>query len=424
MAAIILIAALIFGGAFVTFRRRDKLKYTNRWRAPRVSIYLGLILVSTRWADTPGGALAFLSMFALLAVDITLGHEANKRSEGQVDLTLRQEVNTAWINFCITAKYGAKNLRALLAPHGWRIKINYDSKAIEFILNIIDRGKRSTLLLFVIIYGSTIVIAILLILGLGILGLTWVASDDSSKALLLRRLGGGLLVVYGPFVTATWLASCVLVGVFGMLFGRHGAAREGLRLFTYFAGATGVGAAMGLVAGVLSPAAWSLVRTWGVFDSMLTQNPAISGDLALTCSSLGVVFGALFGMYLSLRKYNKSISNLIYREVATFGVIAISAWLISLLEAMSPEEMLRLVVRESSNLSADECDSYQDLKGLDVPDATNCMNLSDPSFFGDAGDILMVIIVSVAILGVGALLVGFLCRLFRSNTNVSMREDR
>lgn len=424
MAAIMLMATLILGGAFVIFLRRGKLKYTNRWRAPRISIYLGVILVSIRWADAAGGGLVLILVLVLLVADITLGNEANKHFEDKVDLTLRQEVETAWGNFCTTIKYGARNLMMLLAPNGWGVKINYDNRIVEFILHVVDRGKKSTLFLFVIMYGSVTAVAILLILGFGILGLTWVASDESTNALILRRLGGGLLVIYGPFVAATWLVSCVLVGVFGMLIGWRRAAREGLRLFTYFAGATGVGAAVGLVSGVLSPAVWNLVKTWAVFDSMLTKNPAISGDLALTCSSLGIVFGALFGMYLSLRKYNRPISNLVYREVSTFGVIGISAWLVSLLEEVSPEEMLRLVLRESSDLNKRECAAYQDFEGLDMPDAAKCMNMSDPSFFGDATDIFMLIVWTVAILGVLALVVGFFGRLVRSDADADVNISK
>ncbi|MFP3802841.1 hypothetical protein, partial [Paraburkholderia sp. SIMBA_027] len=75
------------------------------------------------------------------------------------------------------------------------MKINYDNRIVEFILHVVDRGKKSTLFLFVIMYGSVTAVAILLILGFGILGLTWVASDESTNALILRRLGGGLLVI-------------------------------------------------------------------------------------------------------------------------------------------------------------------------------------------------------------------------------------
>lgn len=418
MTAILLIAALVLGGAFVVFRRRSKLMYTNHWRAPRISIYIGLILVAVRWSGIPVVDLTVLFLLVLTVGDIALGHEARKQFKVRKDLTFLQEIEAAWASVRATMKYGIRNVKSLLAPQGWGVNVNYENRAIKVISNMIDRSEKSTLFLIVIMYGSMFVLAILLVIGAGILSLTWVAADDSADALFLRKIGSSLLLIYGPYVTAVWLVSCILVGVFSMFLGRHRAIRERLQLFTYFAGATGVGAAVGLVAGILSPGVWNLVKSWGVFDSMLTQSPAISGDLALTCSSLGIIFGAIVGMYCSIRKYNRPVSNLVYREIATFGSIGFSAWVISLIKAVSPEEMLSLVLRKSSNVTVEECALEQNLKGVDVSDAARCMNLSDPSFFGSAADVFVFTLWVAGILGLCALILGFFRRLMQPESVV------
>lgn len=416
--AIAVISALIIGGLLVIIKRRNLLKYTNCWRVPRLSIYLGILFAAMRWLDTYLGGLVSACVLLLLFLDLMLGYYARGRDGIREYMTLGQEARSAAVCIWQTLKFGVLHIASLLAPRGWKIELNPNSKSVRVVKRIVDWSRNSTVALFVLIYGGVFVLAILMLSLFGVLGLTWVAANGSEEAAALRQMGSILLMLYGPFIATSWLVSCVIVGVFGTLVGNRENAVRLPSLFAYFAGATGFGAAMGLLAGVLSPAAWNLVKYWQIFDSLISGSPPISGDLALACSSLGIVIGALAGMYLSLRRSAWNISNLIYRELAVFGPVVMGALIARWLKPVSPDEMLRLILRESVGVSAKDCAAGEKFEALKAPDVAFCLDSANTSFFVGGAEMMWAIFWVALLLGVVSLGTVFVGRLLvKSDTS-------
>lgn len=376
-AAVVLIGLGVWG----VIKRVGTLKYTNNWRGPRLLIYGGAFLAGSILPTGPFYLLVVGGVIVFFIADFTIGVLVSRSVDWDTRLTFVNEVGVALVEIWRGVLSSLRNAGKVIAPHGWKsgFSIRRDSPVVRT-LSDITRNVDLPIAIGLKLMFALWMLLIVAWVGVYVpLSFAWVASGESDSAVLFQRMGEIYLYAYGPYIVSVWLISCAVIALLGSFVRINGDDRRPFRSIVYFSASSGVGAAIGLILGLIAPPLWDIIsRT--PFQSLLSSSPPASEGLALSCSTLGTVLGALIGTYLSVRDRLSSIGNILYREVIVMGLLMISGFLVGLVDSLSPRHLLEVLASRSSIASHGECLVDNDLKSLTTSDAAKCFLFESDSF--------------------------------------------
>lgn len=392
-----MVEALLFPGLIIAVgvvgivSKRTTLHYSNTWRTPRAFLCFGLIFAASLLL-VPGGYFAvagFVLIGVVFSIDSTIGALSASQVPRGHYMTFSQELSYSRIRLRELRHSIKSRFSSTVAPSGWNITFRTDSALLNTIGRVFDWSQKSTVVLFLLLYGVATLLILSAVAVFLILLLASVAGGDDEVATLFRKVGSIYLSAYGPGIVATWAIGYAILVSFGALVGDVQRRKRPLQIFKYFAGSMGIGAAVGMLSGVMAPSVWGVLGKWGLFPDFINSRSLVADGLALDCSSLGLVLGALFGTYFSLRQYVGGIDNLLYREVSIAGTLAISGWVTTLLPPISPLYLVGLITAQSDIYTAARCADegmYADMAHYDV---AKCLVLEDGGFPLSSNEVLV-----------------------------------
>lgn len=350
-ATLSLVAILLFCSAFNQFDN------PRGWRRRRVALFFILgFLVLFSFPETSSLISAF-AYFAFAIIDYTSGKLSHKFNLSP-RVTWIQEAEFTLQGLTIWAKSAFARISSFVKAYTWKFSINLESptaRAINWIRNLIASNAAFTL--FAIVYLAFI-LSILLVAPLALsIGLTSTISDQGTQATLLKHFGTLILMTYGPAFLLIWIFSMIILSYLASTFTISQGTRPLRDSIVKFSSAAGVGTAMGLILGTVSPAIWDRVHRVDVLESLVGTHPPIASDMTVSMSSIGLIAGAFFGTYGSLRSATSGFSNPLYREVSICGSVGLSAVIVNATQLGSPRKMA-IMISEQSELDIADLEKY------------------------------------------------------------------
>lgn len=381
-------AVLIGTGIWGIVKRAGNLKFANTWRGPRLLIFGGIFLSCLLLPSSRIYLLVVGAAFVFFLVDIALGTLATEGADPSRPMTLGQEVRATFSGVHRGCQSIARDVGNVIAPNGWKSDFRLRSDGfIARLLNTVSRNADVPFAVALKFLIALVLLSMLTLLGIGVpLLFAWIVSGDSDSAVLFQRMGEVYLYAYGPYIVTVWLIASAVIALLGLFVRISGDERRPFRSILYFSASSGVGAAIGLISGLMAPPLWDMV-SMTPFATLLSPSPPASEGLALSCSTLGTVFGALIGTYLSVRDRLASIGNLIYREGLVFGLIISAAWLVCRIRSLSPHRLVQLLAERSNFASHNECLAVANFKSLNVSDVAKCFLFEDEGFILSSNDV-------------------------------------
>lgn len=329
------------------------LDHPIKWQFWRTVLYLSSgFFVLTANSD-PASLISFMSYIAVAVLGSSVGYlgkfagASDKSSPAEVLVFASRAplliVNNAW-----------KSLSSDTSRRNWKLQVNSESGIVKFLNRLLNLENQNVLLFSFIIYIVGIGIAAILGLLFASAQLASIISSENVQMVSVRNMAVLLLMIYGPQLLLFWMGAGTLLCVVSSVLVPSGSLRNTAKaVLVQFAGSTGVGAALGLVLGIVAPGVWVQMRELGMVTESASYEAPVDGGLAITMSSVGLVIGALIGTYTSLRKGAANFSNKIYREIFVYLPLVASGIIFNHYGVASPEK-LALLIADSSEFEPKE----------------------------------------------------------------------
>ncbi|SMX83356.1 MULTISPECIES: hypothetical protein [Brevibacterium] len=332
---------LIFAFKFKDFDR------PRSWQLSRTIIY-GLSGLFVLFVDADEASLVSFTLY--------VGFAALDNFSGYMAKISGADNDTTWIEMLMLSARAPKVILQRTIEYffrrisrlDWSIQVNSKSwivRSMKSVLNIDDKNIVAISLFF---YFAALCLAVIIGLLVGSVQVASLISSDSTESASFRKFSVLFLMVYGPRVLLFWVGAGAVIGVLNSVFTYRGSLlRTAKVILVQFAGATGVGAALGLVLGIVSPGVWLQMQEMGIVAESASFGPPVDGELAVSMSSLGLVLGAFLGTYISLRQAAKDINNRVYREVSVFLSIVVSVKIFEYYRIATPSAMVDMIADTS-----------------------------------------------------------------------------
>ncbi|WP_209371006.1 hypothetical protein [Brevibacterium renqingii] len=330
-------AALIFALNFKNF------EHPRKWQFWRSMLYIcsGFFILTTN--PEPASLISFTAYLGWAAVDSSLGYlakVAGAGDEGAPAAIVKLACSAPKLLFSRFWDSFSRNLSRM----NWTLQIRSESRIVRFLNRLFNLENQNLLSFSLIIYAASIGVAAVIVLLFGSVQLASVISSESVQTASIRKFAVLQLMIQGPQFLLFWIgAGTLLCIVNSILILKGSLLNTAKEILVQFAGSTGVGAALGLVLGIVAPGIWVQMSDLGMVTESSVFEAPIDGNLAVKMSSVGLILGALIGTYTSLRKGAENFSNEIYKELFVFLSIGVSVALINYYKIASPESLAKLI---------------------------------------------------------------------------------
>lgn len=341
---IALAAILLFASS------RNQFDNPRGWRRRRVFLFVAIGFVSLILSASEESLL--ISGFIYISVagfDALIGWASSRVSQAN-EVTWVKEILLAMQGLKIWLKTILLKTRNFGSSFSWKLTIDSNSVTAKIAIWILQKfSNNAAFTLFAALY-FTLVLLVLLIFPLALsIGLTSIVSDEGFEATLAKNFGTVFLMIHGPSFLLVWIFSIIISAFLASTFTASKGSRPLIDSVVRFSSGAGIGTAMGLILGVVSPAIWDRVHQLHALQTMVGSHPPIASDMTVTMSSLGLLAGAFFGTYSSLRATVIGFSNPFYREITVCAAVAASIAIVNYSELGSPKRMA-IMISEQSDL--------------------------------------------------------------------------
>lgn len=302
--------------------------------------------------------MSFMLYLVIAIIDSSIGYMAkisgatNESSWGEVFSLCRKAPRVVAVNIW-------NGLSANISRMNWRLQINSESWIVRFMKRLLNLENQNLLSVSLLFYAAVFALASIFGLLFAAVQIASVVSSENVELASFRKFAVLLMMIHGPQFLLFWIGAATILCISNsVLVSKGGILRTAKKILVHFSAATGVGAALGLIMGIVSPGVWAQMQQLGIVSESTSFEAPVDGDLAVSMSSIGLVLGALVGTYTSLRKSVEHNPNRVYRELFVYLSIVVSVVFMEYFDIASPKSLTYLIAG-SSDFDVAEIDTQK-----------------------------------------------------------------